>query len=116
MSARLPAALEVSALIRLADAAGGFGMVLRKGEPDAGTILVVFVDSQSIGQSKASAFERLPRADGSRSWVRTRTQDIENKQEFEAYLARRMAQDRDLWVVELTIADDEQFIRNLDQK
>jgi hypothetical protein len=34
------------------------------------------------------------------------------KQEFEAFLTRRMAQDPDLWVIELTIADGERFILN----
>lgn len=105
---RLPAALEVSGLIRLAEATGGFAMVLRKGEPDSGTILVVILDNQGLGQ----VFERLPQADGTRRWSLAKQQDIEMKQEFEAFLTRRMAQDPDLWVIELTIADAERFILN----
>ncbi|WP_298289585.1 DUF1491 family protein [Novosphingobium sp.] len=103
---RLPAALEVSSMIRLAEAAGGFAMVLRKGEPDSGTILVVILDNQGLGQ----VFERLPQADGTRRWSLSKRQDPDIKQEFEAFLTRRMAQDPDLWVIELTIADGERFI------
>lgn len=110
---RLPAALEASALIRLAEADGGFGMVLHRGEPDSGTILIVILDNQGFGRTLARAFERLPKADGTRGWALSKTQDPENKQEFEDYLMRRIAQDRDLWVVELTIAEGERFIGNL---
>jgi hypothetical protein len=105
---RLPAAVEVSGLIRLVQASGGFAMVLRKGEPDSGTILVVILDNQGLGQ----AFERLPQADGTRRWTSAKRQESENKQEFEAFLARRMSQDPDLWVIELSIADGERLILN----
>lgn len=105
---RLPAALEVSSMNRLALAAGGFAMVLRKGEPDSGTILVVILDNQGLGQ----VFERVPQADGTRRWSLAKRQDADMKQEFEAFLTRRMAQDPDLWVIELTIADGERFILN----
>jgi hypothetical protein len=112
-SDRLPAAIEASALIRAAEAHGGFGMVLHRGEPESGTILIVILDNQGFGQTLARLFERLPRADGTRGWTLAKVQDIENKQEFESYLMRRISQDRDLWVVELTIAEGERFILNL---
>ena len=112
-SGRLPAATEATALIRLAEVSGGFGMVLQKGDPDSGAILIVILDNQGFGQSLARAFERLPKVDGTRGWDLAKAQDIEKKKEFEEYLTRRMAQDRDLWVIELTIAFGEQFIRNL---
>lgn len=105
---RLPAAFEVSALIRLVEASGGFAMVLRKGEPDGGTILVVLLDNQGLG----AVFERLPQTDGSRSWTLCKRQDIEKKDEFENYLSRRISQDPDMWVIELTIADGERLILN----
>lgn len=114
ISPRLPTLIEVSALIRLAEASGGFAVIVRKGEPDSGTILVVTLDNQGFGLSLARAFERLPRSDGTRKWSLARVQDPETKQEFEAYLSRRIAMDPDLWVVELTIADGERFILNLD--
>ena len=111
---RLPAALEVTALIRLVEAKGGFGMVVHRGEPDSGTILIVILDNQGFGQSSAQVYERLPRPDGTRGWTLSKSQDHQNKAEFEQYLHRRTVQDLDLWIVELTIAEGEQFIRNLE--
>jgi len=104
---RIAAKLEVSGLIRAAQAAGGFAAVLHKGEPDGGTILVVALENGGI----ARLFERMPQLDGTRKWVETRIQDVENKGEFDAYLARRSAQDRDIWIVELDVVNPERLIR-----
>ncbi len=106
MTTRLPAALEVSALTRQVSAAGGFAMVLAKGEPDSGAILVVIMEN---GQD-ARIYERMPQADGSRAWHLAKRQDRLNPQEFNDYLARRRGQDSDLWIVELDIAAGERFI------
>ncbi len=106
MDARLPAHLEVSALVRQVSAAGGFAMVLKKGEREAGTILVVI---QENGEN-ARVYERMPGLDGTRIWHCAKTQDTENKEEFEYWLDRRGRQDPDLWIVELDIAGGERFI------
>ena len=106
MEPRLPAHLEVSALIRQVEAAGGFAMVLSKGERDAGTILVVL--TQNGGNSRA--YERMPQADGSRQWCQTFTQDPEKPWEFSEILTRWASRDPDLWIVELDIANGERFI------
>ena len=103
---RLPAKLEVSSLIRAAQAAGGFAAVLQKGEPEAGTSLLVALKNGGI----ARLFERMPQLDGTRKWVESKVQDADNKGEFDAYLARRSAQDRDVWIVELDVANPERFI------
>ena len=108
MDARLPAHLEVGGLIRATQAAGGFAMVLHKGDRDAGTILVVLQDRQGLG----ALFERLPQRDGSRKWSQTMAQDIDSKQDFNEYLNRRISQDSDVWIVELTIADGERLVLN----
>jgi hypothetical protein len=106
MDARLPAHLEVSALIRQVQSAGGFAMVLHKGEAEAGTILLVLCENGT----KSRSYERMPGADGTRNWHRSKTEDPENKQEFNQYIARRHEQDADLWIVELDIAQAERFI------
>lgn len=106
--ARLPAKLEVSGFLRSVEAQGGFGMVLRKGEPDAGTILLVIVEKQEL----AVLFERMPQRDGSRKWTAVKHQVIDNKSEFEDYLTRRASQDPDVWIVELTVAESERFVRD----
>jgi len=106
MDPRLPAHIEVGALVRQVNGAGGFAMVLRKGEPDAGTILVVTTHNGA----NTRLWERMPAPDGTRQWVCARSQDMENPSEFTEYLSRRGQQDADLWIIELDIANGERFI------
>lgn len=109
MSERLPAQLEASAILRLAESQGGFGTVLAKGERDAGTILLVTTCRGSDGR----LYERMPALDGSRSFVATKSENPENPQEFSEYLARRRQQDPDIWLIEVDIADPERFIAQI---
>lgn len=106
MSTRLPAALEVSALTRQVSAAGGFAMVLAKGEPDSGSILVVTM----VNGSNSKVYERMPQADGSRTWHLAKREDPLKPQELSDYLSRRRLQDSDLWIIELDIPHGERFI------
>lgn len=104
--ARLPARLEVAALIRLAQNGGGFAAVLKSGEETAGTILLVLTENGA----NTRLYERMPQVDGSRAWHCSKIQDTENKQDFYDYLDRRGGQDQDLWIVELDIANGERLI------
>ena len=106
MDERLPAHLEVSSLIRQTQAAGGFAAVIKSGERDAGTILVVITEN---GRN-SRLYERMPSLDGTRAWHRSKTQDNEKQDEFSDYLTKRSKQDPDTWIVELDIADGERFI------
>ena len=108
MDGRLPAHVEVNGLVRAVQAVGGFGMVLHKGERDGGTILVVLVDNQGLGV----LYERMPQLDGTRKWQESKVQVSNSKSDFDDYLNRRSRQDPDVWIVELTIADRERFIRD----
>jgi hypothetical protein len=110
MDERLPAHLEAAALIRRTQAEGGFATVLQKGEKEAGTILLVMCENDT----NARAYERMPLADGTRKWSCAKAQNsdgrLESKEEFSGYIARRAAQDRDLWIIELDIAQGERLI------
>lgn len=106
MDARLPAHLEVSGMIRRIESEGGFGMVIRKGERDAGTLLIVLQDK---GENPR-LYERMPDLDGTRKWHCSKVQDAENKQDFQDYLDRRLRQDPDSWLIELDIPNGERFI------
>lgn len=106
MSARLPAHLEVAALLRAVEAAGGFATVIAKGERDAGTILVTCCENGK----NCRAYERMPRPDGTRGWTLAKAENAENPPEFVDYLDRRRGQDGDLWIVELDIPNAERFI------
>lgn len=106
MEPRLPAHLEVGGLIRQTQAEGGFAMVLKKGEAESGTILLVLTENGT----NARIYERMPQLDGTRAWHCSRHQDTENPESFTEYLTRRGEQDQDLWIVELDIADGERLI------
>ena len=106
MEPRLPAQLEVQALVRQVQAAGGFAAILAKGEVDAGTILVVTCQNGL----NSNIYERMPGLDGQRLWHSVKGHDPENPQQFQEYIDRRRRQDGDLWIVELDIANAERFI------
>jgi len=106
MDARLPAHLEVSALIRAAESEGGFGMVIQKGERDAGTILVVLLENGRDGR----VYERMPQLDGTRAWTCSRREEMADSLAFSDYIQKRRGQDPDLWVVELDVARPERLI------
>jgi hypothetical protein len=103
---RLPAHLEVASLLRRAQAGGGFAVVLHKGDRESGTILVSLTDRGRPSR----LFERLPRADGRPVWTVARCEEAADPQAYAEYLARRVRQDTDLWVIELDIADGERLI------
>lgn len=111
MTGRLPAHLEASAILRLADSHGGYATVLAKGERDAGTILLVMLCRGEGGV----LYERMPQRDGSRLFIASKTEAIDKKQEFSDYLARRRDQDRDLWLIEVDIADPERFVAAMNE-
>lgn len=106
MDVRLPAHLEISGLIRQVQIEGGFAAVIRKGEREAGTILVILTEN---GEN-SRAYERMPQIDGTRAWHCAMRKSTENAEDFDNYLERRAGQDPDLWIVELDIADGERFI------
>lgn len=106
MDARLPAHVEVSGLIRAVESAGGFAMVLQKGERDAGTILVLTTQN---GRN-TRLWERMPQLDGSRKFSCTREQGDENPREIDEYVGKRRRSDPDCWVIELDIENAERFV------
>ena len=95
--------------MQLARAEGGFATVLAKGEHDAGTILIVTLCRGRDGV----LYERMPQLDGSRQFIAAKRENPENPQEFSEYLARRRNQDRDMWLIEVDIADPERFVAQL---
>jgi hypothetical protein len=81
-------------------------MVLNKGEPEAGTLLVVITQ----GGREGRAFERMPAMDGTRTWHCARRQEPGDSGDFDAWVQRRSERDPDLWVIELDVADGERLI------
>ena len=109
MSARLSTSVLVGGLVRKAEAEGGFGAVLAKGDAEAGSVLVVLTERGA----NSRLYERVLQPDGVYSW----TQVVENEEEVPQFVARRRRYDPDLWVLELDIASQERFaaeMRELD--
>lgn len=106
MAERLPAALEASALVRRASAAGDFATILRKGYPDRGALLL---DVASRGRH-VGCLERVLGMTGGYAWERVGPADSSGSGDVEDFLARRTRFDPDMWLIELDIADAERVI------
>ena len=104
MEARLASSVLVGALLRRAEAEGGFGVVLAKGDSTSGAVAVILLEKGA----NPRFLERSLQADGSYSW-RESGQLIENEQELRSFLERRRKFDPDLWILELDIASAERF-------
>jgi hypothetical protein len=102
MSERLPAHLEVAAIMRRAEAEGGFAMVLRKGDPDRGTLTLIL-------QQKGEIRGILERELGPRftyEWIFKPA----GSEAVSELVARRERFDTDFWLIELDVAEPERFI------
>ena len=106
MEARLPAHVEASALLRVAEAGGGFGTILKKGDPDRGAI-VLLVTARG---SHAACLERTLAPDGGYTWLKVGPIAGSTAEVLDEWLKKRVRFDEDLWLIELDVVDPERFI------
>ena len=106
MSQRLPARLEVAGIVRRAQAAGDFAAIVRKGDPDRGSLLLIV---SSRGRH-FGCLERVLSLEGNYDWRAIGPPESANPAEVSEFLAKRARFDEDLWAVELDIAEPERFI------
>lgn len=99
MSERLPSGLLVGALLRRVNDAGGMGMMLARGDPQAGGILVIALESGA----NPRALERGIGPDGCVRLLAWSPRDGTDPAEISEYWQRRRRNDPDLWVIELDI-------------
>ncbi len=97
---RVKAGLWVSIALRLGDRDGRPGMVLRKGDPDAGGVLVVL-----RGREGMCVLSQMRAADGSAAWMRATGAGPVDQETVDAYVARQVKFDPDLWVLEFEAPD-----------
>ena len=102
---RLASSIQVSAFIRLAEAGGDQAMILRKGDPLSGAILLVAL----IKGQTACLFERFPSLEDGSIWQPLGDQAAENEQKITENWQKRVARDPDLWVVELNVASEQRL-------
>jgi hypothetical protein len=105
VSDRLPSGVLVSALLRRVNDAGGIGMVLARGDAQAGGILVLVQDRDGAPRF----LERGLGPDGAARLIETGPQDAGDPRQSADYWQRRRTRDPDLWVIELDIAGAERF-------
>jgi hypothetical protein len=106
VSGRLPAKLEVASILRRAASSGDFATVMRGGDPDRGSLILLI---GSRGRHVA-CLERVLSSDGNYRWQAVGPGDSASSTEISDFLARRARFDEDLWAIELDIADPERFI------
>lgn len=92
---RVKAGIWVSSALRMADIAGRPGAVLRKGDADSGSILVVL-----RGRAGLCVLSQTRTAEGDPAWLRATGPAPVDEAAVDAYVARQLRFDRDLWVVE----------------
>lgn len=97
---RVKAGLWVQIALRLADRDGKPGTVIRKGDPDAGGILTVL-----HGREGMMVLSQMRAADGSLAWMRATGAVPVDQQAVDAYVARQLRFDPDLWVIEFETPD-----------
>jgi hypothetical protein len=109
MTPRLASSVLVGALIRKAEAEGGFGAVLAKGEAISGSVLVVLTER---GRNP-KLLERILDAEGVYSWQSPMGGGADDAAEVPRFIERRRRFDPDLWVLELDIASGERFAADM---
>ena len=77
--------------------------MLAKGDPTAGSILVILLERGA----NPRLFERQP--DGDYAWREGGSQSLENPAQVPEFIARRRRFDPDLWMIELDIPSVERF-------
>jgi hypothetical protein len=86
--------------LRMGDAAGRPGVVLRKGDADSGGILVVL-----HGREGMMVLSQVRAADGNAAWMRGTGEGPVDQAAVDTYVARQVKFDPDLWVVEFESSD-----------
>jgi hypothetical protein len=97
---RVKAGFWVGMALRMGDRDGRPGMVLRKGDPDAGGVLVVL-----LGREGVCVLSQVRGAGGDVAWMRGTGAAPVDQATADAYIARQVKFDPDLWVLEFEAPD-----------
>jgi hypothetical protein len=98
--ARVKAGLWVQAVLRQGHAEGRYGTVLRRGDADAGGVLVVL-----RGREGLAVLSQMRAANGEMAWLRATGAAPVDQAAADAYVTRQIRSDPDLWVLEFESPD-----------
>lgn len=96
---RVKSGLWIGMALRLGDADGRPGTVVRKGDPDSGGILVVLRGREGLCVLSQVRAAEAP------AWMRATGAAPVDDATADAYVARQVRRDPDLWVVEFEAPD-----------
>jgi len=97
---RVKVGIWVSAALRMADLSGRSGMVLRKGDADAGGVLIIL-----RGHAGLTVLTQIRDASGEPAWLRGTGEIPVEEPVADAYIAKQVKYDSDLWVIEFDAPD-----------
>ena len=98
--ARVKAKLWVQMALRMGDIDGRPGTMLRRGDADAGGVLVVL-----RGRDGLCVLSQVRAAGTDVSWMRATGAGAVDQAVADAYVARQVGRDPDLWVLEFESPD-----------
>ena len=97
---RIKAGFWVQMALRMGQADGRFAAVLKRGDADAGGVLVVLRTREGL-----SVLTQMRTAEGEAAWLRATGPAVVDQATADAYVARQVKFDPDLWVLEFETAD-----------
>jgi hypothetical protein len=97
MSARVKSDLWVAAQVRLCDRFTIPAVVVRKGDPDSGAILVRVENAER----KVVVWTQVTNLDGERGWMRGTGAEPVSFEEAESYVKRAIERDYDIWILDI---------------
>jgi hypothetical protein len=98
--ARVKVGIWVSAALRMADIAGRPGVVIRRGDADAGGVLVLL-----RARSGVCVLSQARTGTGEPAWLRATGPTPVDDPTADAYITRQLARDPDLWILEFDAPD-----------
>ena len=106
MDGRLPARMEASSLVRRAEVEGGSGMILARGDPDRGALLLLVAHRGT----HVACLERGMSAGGDYRWQMVGPAAGASDEELRQWAEKRRRFDSDSWIIELDVPLPERFI------
>jgi hypothetical protein len=90
----------VQAVLRMGQADGRYGVVIRKGDADAGGVLLIL-----RGHAGITILTQICDATGEAAWLRGTGETPVEEQVADSYIAKQLKYDSDLWVIEFDAPD-----------
>ena len=93
-------------MVRRAEAEGGFGTILKRGDPDRGALIILVAHRGN----HSACLERTLTGSGEYGWQTVGPAVGTDASTLAEWSQKRVRFDEDLWLIELDIPDPERFI------